>query len=168
MDDGLVRAAVSSDAPGIAAVHTQAWREAYAELLPADYPAGRIITADSWRSHLEEPGVAVVVAEMHGELVGFAAVGPATPEGGPREGTLAAIYLLAAYWGQGLGHRLHEAAVNALGDLGFGAAILWVFSDNARTIAFYDRHGWVADGATLQEVIGGRTMQESRFRRPIG
>lgn len=165
MDESTVRRATPDDAAGIAAVHTLAWRQAYADLLPADYLAHRVVTADDRRPQLNRADIVVVVAEVRGEIVGFATVA-AAPEPVSHQGQLYAIYLLAEHWGRGLGHRLHEAAMAALAELGFAEAVLWVFTDNGRTIEFYQRHGWTNDGAGV-EVVGGRTMRESRFRRPL-
>ncbi|WP_258061114.1 N-acetyltransferase [Arthrobacter sp. 4R501] len=49
--------------------------------------------------------------------------------------------LLASQQGLGLGRRLLEAA------LGNNAASLWVAAGSARAIGFYERLGFVPDGA---------------------
>ena len=63
-----IRRAVPADAPAIAAVHTQSWRETYTGLLPTDFLASatdeqaRERREQSWRAVLTEQREAVFVA----------------------------------------------------------------------------------------------------------
>ena len=82
----------------------------------------------------------VWVAEWENEIVGFAATGPPRDENPPRELELAAIYLLSAHQGSGLGHMLLNATLEDR------PASLWVLDENPRAIAFYLRNGFIPDG----------------------
>jgi hypothetical protein len=42
---------------------------------------------------------------------------------------------------------------------------LWVFRDNERGRAFYQRHGFEPDGLAQEIVIEGRAVTEVRYRR---
>ena len=175
MDEAVIRRATAADAAGLAAVHTAglaavhtaSWREAYADLLPADFLARRVVPESRWVGSLwvgdDRP---TFVAAIGARVVGFASV--AESEGEPGVGQLYALYLLAAYWGQGLGHRLHRRGMGWLVERGFTEAVLVVLTDNHRTVAFYRRQGWVDDGPAVPDVIGGRTVRVSPMRRRLG
>ena len=98
---------------------------AYAHIFPPEQPFPAAATRRRWRTF----GGDLVVAEDADRLVGFAAFAGAV---------LHALYVLPAYWGQGLGSRLLAAAGPV--------RELWVLRDNARARRFYERHGWRADG----------------------
>lgn len=165
-----VRRAMVDDAPGLAQVHTQSWRETYAGLIGPAALAARVIEPDTWLSWLTEsdPRTAVFVAVDGSRVVGFAAMGPELPGGPPGVGQLYAIYLLAEQWGRGVGHRLHAAGLAALVAGGFDSAVLWVLDSNARAIGFYTREGWRFDGHTRVEDLGAEQLDELRMRRGLG
>lgn len=73
-------------------------------------------------------------------------------------GSLHAINLVPTVWGAGLGRELLGEAQRGLVAVGYGSAYLWVVDGNARARRFYERAGWLADGATKidnQFGIGG-------------
>jgi hypothetical protein len=45
--------------------------------------------------------------------------------------------------------------------------LLWVLRDNARARRFYERAGYVCDGATQADDYDGVTAVEVRCRRPV-
>ncbi|GAA1492791.1 GNAT family N-acetyltransferase [Curtobacterium herbarum] len=156
-----VRTAVEQDAPRIADVHVQAWREAYAHLLPAAFlasldPVGR---TTRWRRVLADPDVTVAVAEQDGVLVGWATAGPGRDEHPVRSRELEGIYVLAAAYGSGAGQMLLDFV---LGDV---PAYLWVADDNPRAQAFYARNGFRRDGATKTEHLGDTPLVAARMVR---
>ena len=59
---------------------------------------------------------------------------------------------------------LLEHAEAALRGSGHTVALLWTFRENAPSRAFYEHHGWVADG-TEQELWPG--VFEVRYRRQL-
>lgn len=169
--DAIIRRAEPEDAAGVARVHTLGWQQGFAGLLPADFLARRVVSAESWEEWLARPvpRTAMFVAEVDGELVGFALVGPAEqPSGAGELGELKAIYLLAEFWGRGIGHRMHRAALTALAELGYRRARLTVLAGNRRTRAFYRRQGWVDGGAEVEEDIGGVTARVIRLVHDLG
>ena len=107
------------------------------EVIEGNSPERR---ARMWTRILGEQLGDVWVAEVDGNIVGFASTAPARDEDPPRELELATIYLLTAHHGSGLGQALLDAT------LGDRAASLWVLDENPRAIAFYRRNGFEADG----------------------
>jgi GNAT superfamily N-acetyltransferase len=87
-----------------------------------------------------------VVAEADGAVVGFAQAVPSRDDPPVRPLELASLYLRAALHGSGLGQALLDAAV------GDRPASLWVAEVNPRARRFYERNGFVPDGA--RQVLG--------------
>jgi GNAT superfamily N-acetyltransferase len=168
-----IRPATAEDAAGLARVQTQVWRDAYQGLLPADFLARRVITHDLWLNRIRQlraPFAVHVAVDDTGDVVGFALSGPATePESPENEssGQLYAIYVLASYWGTGVGYDLHRAAMDNLLAAGFSEAILWVLPGNAQAIAFYERQGWLDRGIETEDDLGGIRVTERQYGRRL-
>ncbi|PYY51556.1 GNAT family N-acetyltransferase [Curtobacterium sp. MCBD17_023] len=159
-----VRPAVDTDAPGIADVHVQAWREAYAHLLPAAFLASLdpVARTTRWRRTIagaSAAGTSVAVAEHGGAVVGWATAGPARDDPAIRDVELTGIYVLASAHGSGAGQLLLDAV------LGNAPAFLWVADDNPRAQAFYRRNGFRRDGTTKTERLGDNAVLAARMVR---
>ena len=80
---------------------------------------------------------------------GFAAFGPSRDgDAPPGTGEIPAIYLAPEVVGGGVGRELFEETVATLRRTGYARATLWVLEANDRARLFYERAGWVRDGAT--------------------
>jgi GNAT superfamily N-acetyltransferase len=138
-----LRLAVASDAEAGAHLHLACWRESYADLLAPDRLAA--VTSDetrwitAWREQLQ-PTNPRWLAEVDGELVGFACAGPDRTVHGLLGLELYAIYVRRAWHGSGLGQALLGAAI------GDQACSVWVLENNQRALAFYARNGFQPDG----------------------
>jgi GNAT superfamily N-acetyltransferase len=162
-----VRRAVAADAPAIGRVHVRAWQAAYRGQMPDAYLDGLRAEdrAAYWEGVLgrEDLRGVVLVAEVAGEVVGFAAAGPSRdPEGA---GELYAINLDPGHWGGGAGRNLLEAAQAELDAMGFAESVLWVLPGNARARRFYETAGWAADGTERTADAFGVSFAEVRYRR---
>jgi ribosomal protein S18 acetylase RimI-like enzyme len=143
-----VRVPSLGDVEAIAGVHVQSWRETYTGLVPDAFfgEAAYARRVRFWSDVLTTAPPRVRVAEVDGEIVGFAfageAHGPDVTKGfePARPLHLYSIYLLADHHGSGLGKRLLD------GVIGDEPAQLWVARDNLRARAFYERHGFATDG----------------------
>lgn len=165
----IVRPAVLADAVAISEVHVKTWQVAYAGLIPLDLLDNLSVEqrAQGWRTHITD-GNDVLVVVLDGVVAGFTGFGPSRDDhAAANVGELYAIYVDPGCWDLGVGHALHEAAIAALASAGFGHATLWVLDGNARATGFYERHGWVGDGATKDDVRGDVILHELRFVRPI-
>jgi GNAT superfamily N-acetyltransferase len=163
----IVRSAEAADAAGVAHVHTVVWRQAYLDLLPDEFLAARTITGDFWLPLITspDPRSAIMVAVEGDVVVGFAAVGPASPPADDSgAGQLYAIYLLDSYWGTGIGYQLHSAAIAELRRFAFPEAVLCVLFDNLRAIEFYQRRGWIDQGITFEDEREGLVARERLMR----
>ncbi len=168
MGDVTVRRATEADARAIAAIHVATWRAAYAAILPVGFPARLSVQQREagWRTGLREPAprVASWVAEADGRVVGFATTGPTRDADVEGFGELYTMYVEPRSWGSGAGSALMERALDGLREAGFESAMLWVFADNPRGRAFYERWGWAPDGCVQDLDIEGQTVQEVRYR----
>jgi ribosomal protein S18 acetylase RimI-like enzyme len=137
-----VRPAVPDDAERIADIRVTGWRETYAHLLSAEFLERMTSNSDRIRASIER-GTPVVVAELDGEVVGFACASTPFDEevDPPRDLQLWFIYQYARAHGSGTGQALLDATI------GDRPAYLWVAEGNPRATAFYRRNGFIPDGA---------------------
>jgi GNAT superfamily N-acetyltransferase len=141
-----IRPATPDDAFGCAKVHHTSWVETYSELLPATHWETDTLEqrTATWQLWLEGDGV-VKAAEFGGQIVGIAFCGAGRQVGDHpplRDRELYLLYVLAAHHGTGVGQALLDAVVAP------GApAQVWVAERNPRARRFYERNGFLADGA---------------------
>src|SRR3954447_24730234 len=162
-----VRPAGSDDADAIAEVHVASWRGAYRGLLPASMLDALSVErrAKQWRGELAKADQTTWVAVQAGRAGGFASVGGSRDaDTGPGVGERYAIYVVPSHWGKSVGRALHEPVVTKLGSE-YHEAVLWVLDGNARARGFYERHGWLPDGALKQDQRGETVLNEVRYRR---
>jgi len=157
----VVRPAVEADAGAVASVHVQAWREAYAHLLPAATLDALDVAerATAWAAIIRAR-TRVWIAERGGMTVGWASTGPGREEGAPADLELEGLYVLRSEYGSGAGRALLEAAI------GNAAAYLWVAAENPRARRFYERSGFVADGTRAEKRLAGTPVDVVRYHRP--
>jgi GNAT superfamily N-acetyltransferase len=163
-----------TDAGAIAIVQVRSWQAAYRGLLPDEHLAGldpqrRRARRERLLERQEWPRSGTLVAEGDEGVVGFADFCAYLGDDLPPEtvGQLAAIYLLPAAWGRGVGRRLLAESVTKLSEAGYREAALWVLNTNTRARRFYEAGGWYADGAAQQETIGELLLNEVRYRRSL-
>src|SRR5690349_2532086 len=117
-----IRLAHAEDAAGIARVHVESWRDAYAGLLPDRHllqldPDRHAI---GWTRNLAQADARrhTLVATAEEEIVGFATFGPPR-EGRPAgEGEIYMLYVATDWREMGIGRQLVQAAQIALWELG--------------------------------------------------
>ncbi|GAA3343059.1 GNAT family N-acetyltransferase [Curtobacterium pusillum] len=156
-----VRSARESDAAGIAAVHVQAWREAYAHLMPAAFLSSLDTERREagWKSIIDDEITDVFVALDGEKVIGWASAGAGRDSSSPAARELEGIYVIAAAYGSGAGQQLLDAAV------GDDAAYLWMAENNPRAEAFYRRNRFERDGMVKTESFGGASVHVVRLTR---
>lgn len=147
------------DAEGISRVHVRARQEAYVDLLPSEglmqLDENFEARVESWRKeiHDSEKNLALFVAVVGGEVVGFASGEKERTGQQTYEGFLSRLYVLEAYQRQGIGRRLVSAVAQALLARGINSMMVRVFKDNPNR-AFYEALGGVYLGEIDHEVWG--------------
>jgi len=152
--DLSVRIAWPADAAAIASVQVRVWRQAYADLLPAevlDALDPDDFTA-AWAGSLDKPRDArnrVLVALERASVRGFAVTGPAPdPDADPvADGAISELAVDPAATGRGHGSRLLQASADTLRSDRFTRATMWVTSTDDRARGFLTGAGWAPDGA---------------------
>ena len=154
-----IRPATVTDVEAVVSMKNEAWRWAYADILPAEHLAALTIDAqaDWWRARLatSEPYDNWVFVAVDGDrVVGVAGAERARDADADRStGELAMLYLLPDHVGHGLGRGLHDRALDALRAAGFGRATLWVLEANERGRGFYEHVGWRPDGTRGDHMV---------------
>ena len=142
---------------GKSLVHWQTWREAYDDLLPAEFQETMDIRK---MSILQSKYPDNTLIAMDGkQVVGFISYGNFRDKA-IQAGEIIALYVLKDYYGKGVSEQLMHAAFVALDH--FSEIYLWVLKDNKRAIAFYQKMGFTFDG---QEKILelGKPVKELRM-----
>jgi ribosomal protein S18 acetylase RimI-like enzyme len=157
----VYRPATKEDVSGIVTVFLDCWRGSYRAVLPerlidamtdqkahdlwarvlGEATSGEILVADG---EAEEPDAVDASGAPPSRILGVTrfAAGPAG------HGAVHSLYVSRRAQGVGVGSRLLCAAGTALVEAGMVTAGLWVFRDNAPSLAFYQRQGWTPNGET--------------------
>jgi GNAT superfamily N-acetyltransferase len=152
--DVSVRIAWADDADAMGRLQVEAWRQAYAGVLPDDV----LSTLDSdqfavrWRESIARPREArqrVLVALERATVRGFAATAPSTDgDANPAtDGEVAELLVDPTHHGAGHGSRLLHAVVDTLQSDKFSRATMWLTSTDDQLRTFLVDQGWAADGA---------------------
>ena len=142
---------------GKSLVHWQTWREAYDNLLPAEYQ--ETMTLERCRFFSQKYPENTLIAMDGKKVIGFISYGNFCDEA-IQAGEIIALYVLKDYYGKGVSKQLMHAAFAALDQ--FSEIYLWVLKDNKRAIAFYQKMGFTFDGQE-QILKLGKTVKELRM-----
>lgn len=142
---------------GKSLVHWQTWREAYDDLLPADFQ--ETMTLEKCRFFSQKYPENTLIAMDGKKVVGFISYGNYRDET-IQAGEIIALYVLKDYYGKGVSKQLIHAAFVALDQ--FSEIYLWVLKDNKRAIAFYQKIGFTFDGQE-QILKLGKPVKELRM-----
>ena len=149
-----IRKAEPSDAEAIASVHLEAWRGAYAGIIPH-----RALTAmvgrrgSEWWRNAVRRAATILVIDVGGTVAGYATLGRNRSRDLPQQGEIYELYLKPEYQGVGLGSRLFAAARAKLADHGLKGMVVWALEDNQNALDFYAGAGGrdVAEGVEVFE-----------------
>ena len=167
-----VRPARLEDVESIGRVHVETWQSCYRGQIPDEVLDSLSVSqrTEQWRGRLSADPItgAVFVADLRGEVVGFASCSAASGEhsiGGA--GELEAIYVRPESWGTGAGRGLLLAAERWIRESGFPQAMLWVLTANDRARRFYEVAGWRFDGTEKMYERDGHRIPEVRYVRDL-
>jgi len=131
-----IRPAAEPDLQGIVSIHVESWKDAYADVLPAEFMAGKIdpALARHWRETVIQNQDIVLVAEEN-SLVGFAAVWCRPIP------FIDNLHVRPSHRSKRIGTALMTSVAQELIRKGHKKAYLWVFESNQKAIRFYERLG---------------------------
>ena len=131
-------------------VHYKSWQQAYPGLVDQSYldkmseqKCEEI--AYRWLDN-------ILVAKDGERVVGFVGYGKCRNEDLCDAGEVFAIYVLAEYYGKGVGKALMDAALELLRD--YKQVAVWVLKGNERAIRFYEKCGFCIDGKEETVTLG--------------
>ena len=140
-------------------VHWKAWREAYDDLLPAEFQ--ETITLERCRFFSQKYPENTLIAIDGMKVVGFISYGNYRDET-LQAGEIIALYVLKDYYGKGIAQKLMKEALSTLEQ--FSEIFLWVLNENKRAIAFYQKMGFTFDGQ--EKILDlGKPITEIRMVR---
>lgn len=144
------RKAVPADAPAIARLLTDSWRQAYRGILSDGYLSA--IDADKRCERILAtmetcPEFRYSVLEADGELAGVSGTGASRDEDLPDAAEIVVFYIRPDLQGRGLGKLLMRETLAFLYEVPPPCVALWVLKDNHAARAFYEAMGFVPDGA---------------------
>lgn len=124
---------------------------------------------DKQANELADPAVRFLIAEIDGEVVGFAQLrfgpAPATVTG-ERPVEIGRLYARKPWIGRGVGARLMQACLDEAARAGCDVVWLGVWSLNPRAIAFY-RHWAFAQVGTTIFTLGDDPQDDFIMARPV-
>lgn len=151
MDEITIRPARPADAPAIAELDVETWRDTYPGMLPRRFLVGlsRSRREIAWREAiLIEPGEILVAVDDGGAVLGFGSCGSNRGDRG-YEGEIFTLYVGPDWQNRGIGRRLLCALFARLVATGRNSAIIWVLASNPSRF-FYAR-------------LGGREVSRKHF-----
>ncbi len=158
-----IREATIDDAAGLARVHVDTWRTAYAGIVPDEHLAKLSYEqrTQRWREMFAAPypGRLMLAAENEqGQVVGFAIGGPERESDPVYKGELYGLYLLKEYQKRGIGRKLVTTIAQFLLKSGFTNMLIWVLAENPACDFYEALGGRPVRGKSV--VIGGKKLRE--------
>ena len=135
---------------GRAFVSFQSWREAYSGIVEQKFLDE--ITIDRCLETAIKTKDNTIIAKEGDRVVGFVQYEKYDYEDLEDAGEIAALYVLADYYGKGIGYRLMQEAVKCLSE--YSQIALFVIKSNQRAIGFYIRYGFRFDGQEGMSQVG--------------
>jgi ribosomal protein S18 acetylase RimI-like enzyme len=158
-----IRKAEPRDADAIADVHHEAWRGAYAGIIPHRALNAMINRRGrDWWAKAIRRAASVLVVEVGGKVAGYATLGRNRARELPQQGEIYELYLRPECQGIGLGSRLFAAAREKLASHGLKGLVVWALEENSGALAFYAGAGGrdVAEGV---EVFDQKALRKVAF-----
>ena len=151
-----IRLATDTDIPAIAHIINEAWKTAYAGIVPERY-LSQIREEDKikrLREGLERvPHMRYFVLCEDGVPVGAASLHRARNDDLPDVAEFSFFYFLPCAWRKGYGTRLLNHLKQESASAGFLRICCWVLEENHRAVSFYESQGLLRDGTRQTETI---------------
>jgi RimJ/RimL family protein N-acetyltransferase len=160
-----IKKAEPEDAAALAFIICESWKSAYKDLIPPDRLA-LYTDIDRRREMFEKILLSgkgnFYLAAVSGSPCGLIFFGDSRDENMQGAAEIVAFYTLEEYWGKGVGQRIMDRALYEIRRLGYKSVILWVFEANIRARRFYEKCGFVFDGAVKDSSFAD--TKEVRYR----
>lgn len=158
-----VRWTGTEDAGRLSRIHRDAWRFAYAGVIPG-LALERMVASRgeaAWR-RLHRRGGRALAVEFDDAVAGYAMMGPSRNRRFPAQGEIYELYLDPVFHGAGLGRRLFAEARQRMARRGLVGLLVWSLSGNEIGCRFYRGLGGRA-AARDRLKIGGVALDRTAF-----
>ncbi|CAG7658341.1 GNAT family N-acetyltransferase [Paenibacillus allorhizosphaerae] len=145
-----IRWAQLDDIQELGFVHSEAYRNAYQGIIPDEYlnQVTPKVREEYFYRALTQGEERVAIAVIDKKTVGCMVLKSCSDDDlQSHSGEIAAIYLLKKHRGIGLGEMLLKWGIEKLKAIGCTKVVVWVLRENLNAIRFYERQGFVRDGA---------------------
>ncbi len=141
--------AKKGDESKLAFIQTESWKAAFADILDAD-ELKRCTDMDKtiamYEKVLANPAMHLNLQLIDGKAHGITAWSRNRADLGDNVAELICIHSLQDKWRKGYGSMMMEQVLTEMKEAAYNNVILWVFADNTRARAFYEKHGFVLSG----------------------
>lgn len=142
-----LRAATAADAETLAYIQTESWKAAFAGILSGEVLARYTdleATEAMYRRVLCKPEIHITLESVAGRPHCIAAWSKSRQALGQGVAELICIHSLPERWGRGYGSQMMRHVLSEIVTQGYSEVVLWVFEENLRARAFYERNGFAA------------------------
>jgi len=154
-----IRKILPEEAREYALLADACWKSAYTGIMPEEFLRSR--EDEQFEQRVEKYREALggfecdfYFAEYWERNVGILGIRKSRDEDKPDTGEIMAIYLIEEFWNKGFGKELLKLALEALKSMGHSEITLWTLEENSRARRFYERNGFVHDGAKKEMEFG--------------
>lgn len=162
-----IRWSTGDDAASLASLHADAWRYAYAGIIPGlTLERALARRGGGWWRRMHDRGFRALALDFGGTLAGYATLGrsrgaPSVAAGGE----IYELYVRPEYHGCGIGRRLFAEARARLGRHGLDGLLVWALADNAVGCRFYGAMGG-RECARAEDRFCGIALEKVGFTWP--
>ncbi|MEV5026701.1 GNAT family N-acetyltransferase [Paenibacillus sp. LPE1-1-1.1] len=160
-----IRWAQLEDIQELGLVHSEAYRNAYQGIIPDEYlnQVTPNVREEYFHTVLTQGEELVAIALIDKKTVGCIVLKACSDDDiQSHSGEITAIYLLQKYRGIGLGKTLLKWGIERLKAFGCTTVAIWVLRENHNAIRFYEKQGFVRDGAE-RLISRGKELIQFRY-----
>jgi GNAT superfamily N-acetyltransferase len=161
------RSAGPADAALMSRLGAETFTETFGHLYKPEDLAAFLLNhrEECWRAELSDPAFEVRLAEVDGEAVAYAKLGPPSLPFEPRGPSieLRQFYVRAPWHGSGIAKTLMEWVIERAKARAAQDLYLSVFTDNHRARRFYERYGFTFV-ANYQFIVGNHADEDHIMR----
>lgn len=160
-----IRQATQADVEAIATIHVAAWRATYRGILPDSLLDGLQVSQRAllWSGWISGEGVHTLLACRDAKILAFSRLSSPRPIASPPRSSaeITHLYVDPGEQGHGAGRKLLDEALRIAKQEGYRIALLWTLEQNHRARAFYERYGFLPDGAqhTDPDYLGNDALE---------
>ena len=163
----MIRNATIQDARSIATIHIDAWKLAYRGIVSEAYlkKLDLGVKTQSWETILKEQKSQTFVMESVGEITSWISYGKSRDHNQDRIGEIWALYVCPKFWRHGHGAALIKHVEEIAKKDRKSSLVLWVLDQNKQGRSFYEKVGYIPDGAEKSIEIEQVKLEELRYEK---